>query len=535
MTTLVRLLFICLTPTVCDEQNASAQPDRPITAETAETAAKVSADLITRTDKVFRGDPRRFLFGFAGNAADRFEDAWYSDRDKAGIHIDVLSSHPRVLRDIGIIAEGDQKKRLTFALQQDGRESFFESTRWIVKIWSVEQTADGPVYVVTALLGEGSELGYQSSNIVCHDFITSEKWQISDGDQPPKLLSREKQFSLKEHAAPFEPLPRTRTQLAAVIARAKSLPRLPGMQESPLEHFQRMCGGYLNDDLSVIPVGHARNADVDDALRVQVMREASDTWQRQIDQLKSCTIIIRRETTQWQLQKTTSVSDYRVVHDLGNNSSLVETGDAPEFLIISNNKYWFSVTRPDGSQNNQRVTDARPRKSDAERSLFGSSMTPAIEPYLTFGKPLPDVLNDPQSYLWYRCRRNAEGLIEVVLHATATGKRWPMTLHFDPDRKFALVKWEHAKVFGDGDRGIVHRTSNVLDENGLIVARRKVLERQGQPQHLIEDSFRITPSRSDADLFRLPTYGCPEWPALWPDGKRPEYLRPDQIVDSSPF
>lgn len=158
-----------------------------------------------------------------------------------------------------------------------------------------------------------------------------------------------------------------------------------------------------------------------------------------------------------------------------------------------------------------------------------------MEPYLTLGKQLPDVLNDPQSFLWARCRRNSEGLVEVVLHAAATGREWPITLYFAPDRKFALLKWEHAKTGGRGVKSILHQTSNVLDDSGLIVARRRILERRGQPQHLIEDSFLHQPSRSDRALFRLATYGCPEWPALWPDGKRPEYLQPDQVVDSRPF
>lgn len=192
-------------------------------------------------------DTRRFVFGIEVPGEFMPQgDQWYSKLHKAGVHHKVMVKYPEAMHDLDFIADSHRAARLRFARMEDKRD-YFPECRWIVKIWSVEKVDEELHYDVTASLGEASEIACQSSNIVNHDFITHERWLKQADGNPPLLIKRETQFSLKQRHAPHEPLPRTIAQLKDQYLRALTAGPIEGSNETALQRLNRMCGSRIDD------------------------------------------------------------------------------------------------------------------------------------------------------------------------------------------------------------------------------------------------------------------------------------------------
>ena len=252
------------------EQTADAADASP-----AEEGA-TSLSTVQNAEQQYADRADRFLFA-EDHGRDRYRDQTFADVHTAGIHRGALKSRPQLLQEIDAIADAAREQRHAFALREDHRTAFDPDCRWVIQLMKVRQVEDRLICDVAASIGQQAELSYSGDNAINRVCTLHETWRLSD--QAPVLISRRMLTSQKQSAAPYDPLPRTRRQLQRAITNARGKAAPPGGRETPLERLQRRCAGYLNQDLTVVPLGYTPDADVDERLRQDVIREAIANWQ----------------------------------------------------------------------------------------------------------------------------------------------------------------------------------------------------------------------------------------------------------------
>lgn len=511
-------------------------PSAEQTADSADASpaeeGATSPSTVQNAEQRYADRADRFLFA-EDHGRDRYRDQTFADVHTAGIHRGALKSRPQLLQEIDAIADAAREQRHAFALREDHRTAFDPDCRWVIQLVKVRQVEDRLICDVAASIGQQAELSYSGDNAINRVCTLHETWRLSD--QAPVLISRRMLTSQKQSAAPYDPLPRTRRQLQQAITNARGKAAPPGGRETPLERLQRRCAGYLNQDLTVVPLGYTPDADVDERLRQDVIREAIANWQRQLEALKTCRITIRREQTQWIGDAANrSTIHYEILHDLTHHNSLVRRRAETDIVVVHNRNYWFSLVKGSGKGTQDTLTDAR-RVAPEQRYLFGRARTPALESMMCFGLELPDLLNKPEQYLWAVCRRTSDGLIEVAIQVDPTDGGVLMTMLIDPRRTWSVVECRLERRIGlqADDEGFLVR--NVVDESGRLLARLFRTERIGPTQRLLVDSYTMEPLDPDPTIFRLAAYGYPEWPALWEDGTPPDDLQPEDMTTTSPL